>query len=201
MRLAFALAIALAVLATPAPAAEQLKRHSVRAEGVSLGVPNSWVAVDGRALLSQATLEELSRQNPSLAPFFRTMARSGSVLKFVALDPKLRGGFATNVNLVSVPIPGQLTFAQYQQAMLAGLQNLNPIGGIAKSVVRIGGRQALRVSFRFELTAGRTFTVQTLQYAFLHRGKSLVFTYTTVPRFKSLYAGAFAASASSIRFR
>lgn len=203
IRIALALAVALAALASPAPAAEQaLKRHTIAGEGVSLGVPAAWVSVDGRKLLSQTNLAQLSRENPNLAPFLQALAQSGSPLRFVALDPALRGGFATNVNLISVRLPGSLTFDQYRQALLAGLQAVKPIGGkVANSVVRIDGKPALRVSFRFRLTAGRTFTVQTLQYAFLHRGKSLVFTYTTVPRFQGIYAQTFTASATSIRFR
>jgi hypothetical protein len=201
LRVGLVLLTALAVLATPAPAAEQLERHKITAD-VSFGIPNAWLAVDGRTLLSQANLNKLARQNPDLAPFINMLAQAGPVLKFVAFDPVVRQGFATNVNVVSAPFPGAATFAAFRQAMLAQLRSLKPSGGIDDSVVRIDGQRAVRVTFRFKLRAGaRTFTVQTLQYAFLRGGKSVVFTYTTTPRDAGRYAGPFQASAASIRFR
>jgi hypothetical protein len=200
IRLVFALAVAVAALASPASGAEQLKRHSIAGEGVSLGVPNSWVAISAKDLLTGAALDRLARDNPNLAPFIRAFAQAGSPVKFVALDPALRGGFATNVNVVAVRIGRAVTFEEYRQALLSELRVLTRGGKIEQSVVRVGGERAVRVSFRFKLTAGRTFTVQTLQYGFLRQGKSIVFTYSTVPRFASAYAQAFRASASSIRF-
>lgn len=201
VRLVLALAVVVAALASPASGAEQLKRHSIAGEGVSLGVPNAWVAISARDLLTGAALDRLARDNPDLAPFIRAFAQAGSPVKFVALDPAVRGGFATNVNLVVIPLARALTFEQYRLALLSELRVLTRGGKVEQSVVRIGGNRAVRVSFRFKLTAGgRTFTVQTLQYGFLQPGKSFVFTYSTVPRFRSAYAQAFQASASSIRF-
>jgi hypothetical protein len=201
VRAGLVLLVALAVLATPAPAAEQLKRHKIEG-GVSFGIPNTWVAVDGRTLLNQANLSQLARDNPDLAPFINALAAAGPLLKFVAFDPVVRQGFATNINVVSAPLPGAMSFSQFRQVMVAQLQSIKPIGGVDDSVVRIGGQRAVRVSFRYKLTAGgRTFTVQTLQYAFLRGGKSVVFTYTTSPRHAARYAAPFKASAASIRFR
>jgi hypothetical protein len=71
---------------------------------------------------------------------------------------------------------------------------------IRDSVVTIGGEAAIRLSYRLRLTAaGKTFIVQTLQHAFLRSGKSVGFTYTTLPRYAGTYAATFKASAQSIR--
>ena len=56
-------------------------------------------------------------------------------------------------------------------------------------------------SYRLSVSVkGRLISVLTLQYGFLHAGRSVVFTYTTLPASARFYSGVFAASAQSIRF-
>jgi hypothetical protein len=195
-----ALALAVTAVATPASAAEQLKRHALTGERVSVGVPNSWLTYTGGQILDPQTLEQLQRDNPRFALYLEAFARSGAGVKLVAFDPRIRGQFATNLNVLSVPAPQVATFEQFRDLLLAELRGLVP-GKVSSSVVRIDGQRTVRASYRLRLTAaGRTVTTQVLQYAFLHRGKSLVFTYSTLPRFAGDYARAFRASATSIRF-
>jgi hypothetical protein len=189
-----------AVLAGTATGAKPFHRHVVGGQGVSVATPPSWIAVDRRAVLSGDIVEKLSRQNPRLAPFIRPLAQPSSPLEFIAFDPAVRGGFATNVNVVVVPLAGAPTFAAYRQALLAELRVLVPSGKVEQSVVTVHGAQALRVRYRFRLTVGTPFTVQALQYAFPRNGRSVVVTYTTLPRQASGYAATFRSSAASIRF-
>jgi hypothetical protein len=197
VRLLLSLVLVLAVLASPAGAAE-LKRHSV-GDGMSLTVPDSWVAMNARQLVSNAALDQLARENPKLAPFVRQFVQSGSPVKFIAVDPSLRGGFASNVNVVSLPLPGNIPIEQYRAALVG---QVRAVGGarIAASVVRIGGQPAVRLSYRLRLTVGQPVTVQTLQYAFVRSRKGIVVTYSTLPRLAGSYARTFQASAASIRF-
>jgi hypothetical protein len=183
-----------------AVAAERLKRHAV-GDGVSIGVPTSWVTLSGRQLRTRSLLDRLAQENPRLEPFVRAFVQSGSSVKLVALDPDVRGGFATNVNVVSVPVSGSVTFDQYRTVLLSEVRAVTRGANVASSVVQIGGERGLRLSYRFRLTAaGKAYTVQTLQYAFLRGGKSVVITYTTLPRYAGAYAAAFRTSAQSIRF-
>jgi hypothetical protein len=199
-RLLAALVVA-AVLASPAAAADSLKRYQVDGAGVSFAVPRSWVALNGRQIRTQALLDQLARENPRLAPYIRSFVQTGSPVRFIALDPALKGGFATNANVVSLAVPGNITFAQYREVLLTQLRALTQGARIADTEVRIGGERALRLRYRLRLTvSGRTITVQTLQYAFLRNRKSTVFTYTTSPGSAASYARTFEASAKSIRF-
>jgi hypothetical protein len=184
-------------LAAQATGAERYKRHTIRSEGLSLAVPTPWKAVD--ANLPLATLREFERQNPKLAPFIRQLMGPSSPAKFLAFDPALRSGFATNVNVVSVAIPN-VTFAQYRAALVGEIRSIVGSEPVAARTVKVGGRRALRLDYRLRITAGTTVTVQTLQYAFQRPGKSVVVTYTTLPSLKSRYASTFARSAASIRF-
>jgi hypothetical protein len=198
-RVALALAlvtlVATATIVGSALAAD--RRHVVRGQGISLTVPAAWVATERG--VSPAVLDQMARENPKLAPFVRGLGGPNSPMKFIALDPNVRNGFATNVNVVVVPTPAGITFAQYRQALVGELRSI-VTGKIEQSVATIGGTQALRASYRLRITLGRSLTVQTLQYAFLRPGRSVVVTYTTLPGLKGSYAPTFRRSAASIRF-
>lgn len=189
--------VAAASLVATAGAAEPFQRHTIRGQGMSLAVPASWVAVD--ATLRAAALEKLRRENPRLAPYL--VERSGgSRAKFLALDPAVKGGFATNVNVVISAVPS-VTFDEYRAAILSEIGSLVGSAKVNHRTVKIGGVRGVRLSYRFRVTFGRTYTVSALQYGLLLPGKNVVVTYTTLPRFASTYAPTFARSAASIRFR
>lgn len=190
-------ALALSLVAT-AGAAERFERHAVPGQGMSLAVPASWVAVS--ASLPPAAIARLGRDNPKLAPYLGQLTGPSSAAKFLALDPAVRGGFATNVNVVVTRIPGSVTFDQYRGVIVREVGSIVGSAGIDTRDVTVSGTRAVRLSYPFRITVGRTYTVATLQYAFLRPGKSVVVTYTTLPRLKSRYAATFARSASSIRF-
>ena len=192
--LALALGVVAATVVGSALAAD--RRHVVTGQGISLTVPASWVATERG--VSPAVLDQMARENPKLAPFVRGLGGPNSPMKFIALDPTVRQGFATNVNVVVVPAPAGITFAQYKQALVAELRSI-VTGKIEQSVATVGGAQALRASYRLRISLGRTVTVQTLQYAFLRPGRSIVVTYTTLPGLKGSYAATFRRSAASIR--
>jgi hypothetical protein len=197
--LALALALALVVVAgsVVGSALAVDRRHVVRGQGISLTMPASWVATEKS--LSPAVLEQMARENPKLAPFVRGLVGPNSAMKFIAFDPNVRSGFATNVNVVVVTVPAGVTFDQYQELLVAGLRRIVP-GRIEQTAATIDGVRASRLSYRLRLTLGRTVTVQTLQYAFLRPGRGVVVTYTTLPGLKSSYAATFRRSAASIRF-
>ena len=192
-----ALVVGATSLVGSAVGAERFKRHAVRGQGMSLEVPASWVAVD--ASLPSATITQLGRENPKLAPFISQLGGPNSPAKFLALDASLRGGFATNVNVAVVPVPS-ITFAQYRTALASEIRSIVGSAPIDARSVTIAGARAVRLSYKLQIRFGRTVVVQTLQYGFLRPGRSVVVTYTTLPGLKSQFAQTFARSAASIRF-
>jgi hypothetical protein len=191
-----AIAVGTSLVAT-AGAGERFTRHAVPGQGLSLAVPAPWVAVD--ASLPAAAIDELRRQNPKLAPYLGQLSGPRSAAKFLALDPAVQNGFATNVNVVVAPIPS-VAFDVYRAAIVREIQGLVGSVKVDHRPVTIGGVRGVRISYPFRITVGRTYTVATLQYAFPRRRKSVVVTYTTLPALKSRYASTFARSAGSIRF-
>jgi hypothetical protein len=193
-----ALAVVASVsLVATAGAADRFKRHAVPGQGVSLSVPASWVAVS--ASLPDAAIEKLRRDNPKLAPYLGQLTGPNSAAKFLALDPAVRNGFATNVNVVVAPIPA-VPFDVYRAAIVREIQGIVGSAKVDHRPVTVGGVRGVRISYPFRITVGRTYTVSTLQYAFPRAGKSVVVTYTTLPSSKARYASTFARSAASIRF-
>ena len=186
-----------AVLVGAAFGAERFQRHAVPGQSVSLEVPASWVAVGSS--LPQSLIDRISRQNPKLAPYLAQLGQPGSPMKFLALDPAVRNGFATNVNVVVVPVRSGTTFAGYRASLVSELRALVS-GPIRQHVVTIAGARGLRVSYRFHFSLGGMRTVQTLQYGFLRGTRSVVVTFTTLPGLEAAYASTFARSAGSVRF-
>jgi hypothetical protein len=185
------------VVVGTATGAQRFERHAVPGQGMSFTVPAAWVVVDSR--LPKSVVNRLARENPRLAPFVNGLSQPGSPIRFIALDPAARGGFATNVNVVVVPLSGKLTLRQYQNALAGELSSVGA-QNVQTSLVKVGGARAVQLRYRFQLQLGRTYTVQTLQYAFLRPGRSLVVTYTTLPSQTARYAATFKRSAESIRF-
>lgn len=192
-------ALALAgALAGSSAGASGYRRHSVPQATVSLSVPASWVVIDRR--LPADVVDRLLRENPSLAPFMQSLRPPNSPTKFIALDPAARKGFATNVNVVAAPVPSWMTFPYYRKALPLEVRNIAR-GRVQTRAVTIHDAHAVRLLYHLPLHyGGRTFTVQTLQYAFLRRGRSVVVTYTTLPALAGRYARTFASSAATIRF-
>jgi hypothetical protein len=197
LALLLALLALAAVLVGSAAGAAGFRRHAVPGEKVSLAVPAAWVVADSR--LPAPLVDRLSRENPKLAPFLASLRSKNVPTKFIALDPAVRNGFATNANVVAVPVGDWVSFDYYRQALPLQVRNV-AAGRLEQRVVRIDGVRAVRLRYRLRLHLGREFTAQTLQYAFLHKGRSVVVTYTTLPSLSSRYARTFAASAASIRF-
>jgi hypothetical protein len=166
---------------------------------MSFAVPSSWLVVDRR--LPADVVDRLARENPKLAPFVSALRSPSSPMKFIALDPSLTGGFATNANVVAASVPSWMTFPAYRSGLVLEIRHVLPAGRIAQRAATIHGQRAVRLRYHLRVkVGGKSLTVQTLQYAFLRKGRSVVVTYTTLPKLAGRYAGTFASSAATIRF-
>ena len=176
--------------------------NAVPGYGISLSLPVPWKAVDSAHVLTAAQAAALDRDNPELAGALSEISKPNSPIKFFAFDPMTRLAFATNVNVVVVPIPGRVSFDTYAKALVGEVTGLSTVSRLSSKRVKLPAGQAVRVSYRIRFVAGgKTRQAATLQYAFLRNGtQSVVFTYTTLPELQTLYSRVFAASASSIRF-
>jgi hypothetical protein len=205
VRTAISLCLILAALAGTASglAAQRAYRvHTIPGHGIRLSLPSAWKALDSKHVLTPAQLKQLERDNSELARPLSAMSKPNSPVKFFAFDPVARQTFATNVNVVVVPIASTISFGRYAKAIVSEIRSLSSVSHVAVSRVRLPAGRSVRVSYRLRFTSGgKTHQAATLQYGFLRSGRqSVVFTYTTLPQLQSIYAPVFASSAKSIRF-
>jgi hypothetical protein len=103
--------------------------------------------------------------------------------------------------VVVVPLRTHVTLSQYERALVDEMRSVSSSPGVRFGIERLPGGQAVRLSYRLSLNVkGRKLLVLALQYGFLHGGRSVVFTYTTLPASVRFYSALFATSARSIRF-
>lgn len=94
--------------ANAAAAAGAFHRYTIPGYGTSVSLPTSWKSVDYRQILKTGVLDRLAQDNPELAGSFAAMAQPNSPIKLFAYDPQVANGFATNANVVIVPLGGSL---------------------------------------------------------------------------------------------
>lgn len=191
------------LLATPVASAGTTKRLEIPAAGASIAVPSAWKALDASVVTNSREFGRFIDENPSLRPFVDQMRGPGSAIKLMVFDLKLTRGFATNVNVVvSAGSPG-VTPAQLASLYEQQLRTLLPTlqGPVTTRVVSLPSGKAVRASYRIGFkTAGRTLTVQSLQYVVLRANKSIVLTFSTLPTQARARAATFTAIARSLRF-
>jgi hypothetical protein len=200
-RLVLLVATALVAAGAGSASADAPHTYSIPGYGIGVGLPSTWKSVNYRQILKPGVLQAFARDNPELAGSFAAMAQPNSPIKFFAYDPQVANGFATNVNLVVVPIGARLSFSEYSRRLIGELRSVSSVSGLRSATVHLPAGQATRISYRLSVTVqSRQISVLTLQYAFLRGGRSVVFTYTTLPANSRFYNGVFATSVHSIRF-
>jgi hypothetical protein len=168
--------------------------------GFSLGVPRSWTAITRDELRETGAVERFSKDNPAVAPVLDGVLRSGSPMKFIALDPAAKQGFVTNVNVVVQDVPDDMELSDLARSSAADLRTLGVVRGLRTSMVSLPAGDAVKITYRMQLRYGSmTRSVATLQYALIAGGNSYVVTYSTLPNLEREYASAFTDSAQSLR--
>jgi hypothetical protein len=176
-------------------------RYTIPGYRTSVALPASWKTIDYRQILKTGVLDRLAHDNPELAGTFAAMAQPSSPIKLFAYDPQVSNGFATNANVVVVPLGTQIGFATYARQLVAELKTLSSVSKLRSTTVRLPAGPAVRITYLLTVNVrGRSLAVRTLQYGFLNRRRSVVVTYSTLPASARFYAGVFATSASSVRF-
>jgi hypothetical protein len=200
-RLAAVLCVGVLIAAGAASAGDLgYHRHTVPGAGVSLALPSSWKAlsaVEAKKLLGSGTFV---RDNPQVAGVVALMQKPDSPIKFLAFDPLPIDRFATNANVVVLPLSRPVPLSRYRSELVAEVKSVGA-SRVAASEVRLPGGPAVRLTYGLQLKfGGRTVTTATTQYAFARPTTSVVVTYTTLPVAASTYAPIFQTSARSIRF-
>lgn len=177
------------------------KVHEVAEHGFSIAVPSDWKTLTPGEALSANELQEFRDDNPEVAPYLDAVSAPDSPIKFLALDPRVKDAFATNVNVVALPASGGVSFDRWAKAAATEANNLpSRSGPLEQERVNLPAGEALRLaydqSFSFE---GEERTVATLQYALVGASRSYVLTFTTPSAQEADYLPIFRAAAESFR--
>jgi hypothetical protein len=171
------------------------KTHHVADGGFSIEVPAAWRTLEK---FDQRNLDEFVADNPQFAAI--KQAIKGGLIKFVAADPDVVRGFATNVNVTVHSLERPITLSAYEQAMVESEKQALGVA-IQSEKVRLPAGRCLRLTYGFQANLGDALrSLSGLQYACLRNQTEYVVTFTTLEGQRARYRTTFERSARSFRF-
>jgi hypothetical protein len=174
--------------------------YAVPSAEFSIAVPESWQTFTAGEVFGEGEdLEQMGRENPEFAPYFDGLADPRSPMKLIAVDPRVRGAFATNLNVIAQDVADDFSFDDFVRESEAEIQSLSRNEPeFKRDVVQLPAASAQRLRFHGQFRQnGQVRSVATLQYGVVANGWAYVLTYTTLPEFAAEYEADFVRSAMS----
>ena len=177
------------------------KRHDVASHGFSIALPRDWRSIAPEDVLSGEELEELEAENPEIRRFIEAMRGDDSPIKYFAFDPDIEQEFATNLNVIVVPLGQEVAFDELRESTLAEVEALPTLTSeVTDERVELPAGDALRLTYRQQFDTGNGGQeVATTQYTFAAGDSAYVLTFTTLPGEEAAYRDVFRAAAESFR--
>jgi len=177
-----------------------LTTYAVPSAGFTIAVPESWHSFTADEVFGDSeALDRLTRENPGLAQFRDAFADPRSPIKLIAADPHVRGGFATNVNVIAQKAPDGYSFEDFARASEAEIESIaGEAGDLKREIVELPAGRAQRLAYNTQFTMnGRVRSFALLQYGLVANGRSYILTYTTLRELADEYESDFERSARS----
>ena len=174
--------------------------YAVPSAEFSIAVPESWQTFTaGKVFQDDEGIEQIGRENPDIAPYLDALTDPRSPMKLIAIDPRVRGAFATNLNVIAQDVGDDYSFEDFVRESQGEIQSLAANSpGFKQDVVQLPAGSAQRLSFHAQFRQnGQVRNVATLQYGLVANGWAYVLTYTTLPEFEAEYEADFLRSAMS----
>ena len=173
--------------------------YEVSSANFSIAVPQSWRTFTAEEAFGDGeALDQLERENPEFAQYRDALSNPRSPMKLVAVDPNVRGGFATNVNVIAQKVSDDFSFEDFARQSEAEIRQLTGMStGMQTEVVELPAGRAQRLSYQASFTVnGQERSISTLQYGLVADGWMYVITYTTLPERADEYRNDFERSVS-----
>jgi hypothetical protein len=174
--------------------------YAVPSAKFSMAVPQSWRTFTAEeAFADSGALDQLTRENPEFAQFRDVLSDPRSPMKLIAIDPNVRGGFATNANVIAQDVPDDFSFEDFVRESEAELRALEGMTtGLQSKTVDLRAGKAQRLTYEGHFTfSGQERSIATLQYGLVADGWTYVITFTTLPEFADEYENDFERSIGS----
>jgi hypothetical protein len=179
--------------------------YEVKSEGFAIELPPDWRQVDMDPKTFEAHFNEALQQNPEMAPMLANVRQQVAAgVKFFGFDQKTMGtGFATNVNVIRLPIPPGTTL---DSAVAATIKESEALPGAIKPVTheRVksanGDRERVHLKLTMKMANGQSQTVASTQYLLVSGNNAFAITLTTLPDKEATYTAIFDRIGQSFRF-
>jgi hypothetical protein len=174
--------------------------YAVPSAAFTVAVPESWQTFTAEEVFGDGEgFEELARENPEFAPYLDAVTDPRSPMKLIAVDPRVREAFATNLNVVAQDVDGDFSFEDFVRESQAEIQSIaRGAADFKTDVVQLPAGKAQRLTYQGQFTQnGQVRSVATLQYGLVAGGWTYVLTYTTLPELADQYEADFERSAQS----
>lgn len=124
--------------------------YAVPSAKFTVAVPESWRTFTADEVFGEGEdLDRLARENPEFAPYFDALGDSRSPMKLIAVDPRVRGGFATNANVIAQDAPDDFSFEDFVRESQAEIETIAWNARDFKSnVVQLPAGAAQRLRFQ-----------------------------------------------------
>jgi hypothetical protein len=179
--------------------------YEVKTGGFAISLPPSWRQIEMDPATFDAKFKEVAKLNPELESMrenLKSQVLAG--LKFFAFDPaSSTTGFATNINIVRLPLPPGASLDSIVSEIVRLLETLP---GFVKPLdhERLQSPSGERDRFRYKRSMavpGRgTLTLALTQFALAHGSEYVVVTMTTLGERDHEYASDFDKIGRSFRF-
>jgi len=189
---------------TPSPTLEAgWKPYTVAAEGFAIAVPGSWDRVDLN--LSASDLAAAFKDHPEFVKVAEQV-QVNKVVKLFAVDNQTLGsGFATNLNVIVIPVPDTVTsLDQLVTAELATFTRLQVSPAKQRVHLRVGDAEQLDYTLPINDATGAKITGAVKQWLLLRtsgRRAEYVITLTTRADQTAAYATTFGKIADTFSYQ
>jgi hypothetical protein len=179
--------------------------YEVKEEGFALALPPDWRQFDMNPVNFEKKFSQALKEDPDLGAIheiIRQQIKSG--MKFFAFHkPSLKSGFATNLNVLRVPVPDEATLDEVVAENLTQLDGLTTVvKPFTHERVRMatGDRERIRYQVSMQNPGGKSATVAITQFVLVKGTDSYFVTFTTLPDRKAQYTDTFEKIGKSFRF-
>lgn len=171
--------------AAPGPEPTEVEEgllYEVPDAGFAVAVPRRWVARTRTELPDERALVRFSWEHGDISGYFEPLTQE-TPIEFVAADPRVRSGFATNLTVLVQELEPGTDVAAYAAQAVADIQatGANLRGEVSTGAETLPAGEAATVTYEREVVVPEeTLVLETRHYLLVEDGRGYALTFATV---------------------